>query len=69
MAKIITIQCEKETRTIEVPLLSFGFDINNYGGSSELMYMIEIESTTSNNLDETLRTIELPKGNWKIIAQ
>ena len=66
MSKKIYLINGEETKTIEVPSRAFGFDVNNYGDSSELMYMIEIESTSCDNLDETLKTVPLPKGNWKI---
>ncbi len=63
----IKLQDGENIMSIEVPSIAFGFDVNNYGNSSELMYMISIESTTSEHGDETLKTIELPKGSWKII--
>jgi hypothetical protein len=65
--KTIRLQSGKEEMSVEVPSIAFGFDVNNYADSSELMYMVEIESTTCDNMDETLITIPLPKGNWKII--
>lgn len=67
MSKVIKLQNGNEVMNVDVPMLAFGFDVNNYGDSSELMFMIEIESTTCDSMDETLKIIPLPKGNWKII--
>jgi hypothetical protein len=58
-----------ESKFIDVPSIAFGIDINNYGDSSELMYMVEIESKSCDNLDETLKTVPLPKGDWKVIRK
>lgn len=69
MSKKIELQNGNETMTVEVPAIAFGFDVNNYGNSSELMYMIPIESTESEFTDETLKTIPLPKGSWRIIKK
>jgi len=66
MSKTIELQNGDETMKIEVPSIAFGFDVNNYGNSSELMYMMPIESVTSEHTDETLKTVQLPKGNLKI---
>lgn len=63
----IQLQNGNETMIIDVPSIAFGFDVNNYGDSSELMYMIEEESVGCDNMDETLKTVPLPKGNWRIV--
>ena len=69
MPKIIELDNGKEIKKIEVPLLAFGFDVNNYADESELMYMMPIESLTSEYGDETLKTIKLPQGGWRIIRK
>jgi len=54
-----------------VPSMAFGFDINNYGDESELMYMLSIDEITDEpgcQHDETLITKPIPKGNWQIIC-
>ena len=67
MSKIIKLTNGIEIKEIEVPSIAFGFDVNNYGDESELMYMIPVESVASEYGDETLKTISLPQGSWKII--
>ena len=54
---------------VEVPSMAFGFDINNYGDESELMYMLSMEdiSDGSDN-EESLIVKKLPAGTWKIIC-
>jgi hypothetical protein len=69
MSKKIKLEDGERKFSVDVPSRAFGLDVNNYGNSSELVYMIEIESTSCDNLDETLKTIPLPKGNWKINRQ
>jgi hypothetical protein len=54
---------------VEVPSMAFGLDINNYGGESELMYMLSMEDIDDvPNSEETLIVKPLPKGPWQIIC-
>jgi len=54
---------------VEVPSMAFGFDVNNYGDESELMYMLSMEDISDEpDSEETLITKKLPPGNWKIVC-
>ena len=48
-------QLLKDIFTVEVPSMAFGFDINNYGNSSELMFMVDIADITDDVELESLR--------------
>lgn len=54
---------------VEVPSMAFGFDINNYGNESELMYMLSMEDIADEpNSEETLITKQLPPGTWQLVC-
>lgn len=52
---------------ISAPSIAFGFDIQNYGDESELIYMLDIEDIDpSNKTDEAMVVKKLGKGPFKI---
>lgn len=57
------------TYAAEMPSMAFGFDINNYGDESELMYMLSMEDISDEpEFEETLIVKKLPPGNWQVIC-
>jgi hypothetical protein len=49
--------------------MAFGFDVNNYGDSSEYMYMLSVDDIIdAPHHDETLIAKPLPPGQWEIIC-
>jgi hypothetical protein len=54
---------------VEVPSMAFGFDVNNYGNSSEYMYMLDVaDIIDETHHDETLIAKPLPPGTWEIVC-
>lgn len=52
---------------LSVPSIAYGFDIQNYGDESQLIYMLDIEDLDPNNkTDEAMVTKSLGKGPFKI---
>jgi hypothetical protein len=49
--------------------MAFGFDVNNYGNSSEYMYMLDVADIVDEpHHDETLIAKPLPPGTWEIVC-
>jgi hypothetical protein len=49
--------------------MAFGFDVNNYGNSSEYMYMLDVaDIIDAPHHDETLIAKPLPPGTWDIVC-
>jgi hypothetical protein len=49
--------------------MAFGFDVNNYGDSSEYMYMLDVADIVDEpHHDETLIAKPLPPGTWEIVC-
>lgn len=55
---------------VEIPTVAFGIDVNNYGNSSELMYMVSMEDIAPEvSTEESLVTKQLPGTGWKVIGR
>jgi hypothetical protein len=51
---------------IKIPSIAFGVDIQNYGDTSEMIYMLNGEDIDSSLKDERLITVPLGHGNYKV---
>jgi hypothetical protein len=55
-------------RAETIPSLAFGVDIQNYGDTSDLIYMMDLDDLLEReNQDEVLITKHLGLGNYKIL--
>lgn len=63
------IHLREQYWAVEVPSMAFGFDVNNYGNSSEYMYMLDVADIVDEpHHDETLIAKPLPPGTWQIVC-
>lgn len=62
------IQLTDKIWTMDVPSMSFGLMVNNYGNESELIYMLSMSDIADDdNAEETLIAKPLPPGAWRFL--